>query len=334
MIGCRAAVFACVATATVVSPDDQRPQAREGVLIVDAYASSDFPAIARLLTGNESLTQLQDRLDAAVADGDGGPRRRLLAAAVAVEAAQLRGFQEMTGAVEVIEWACTLLRTHDAPGDAERIWFLASLAIFEGLASSTSVVVHADHALRRFPAEPRFELALAVGTELATFPDPREKGRLSARIGTQYDRLVTRLSNAARHESVRAEARVRLGFTLLRDGRPEQALEALDGAAGLTDEPFLVYLAHLFRGRALEKLDRLDDAVAAYRAAVAAVPGAQSAELALATALMKGAGRLEASERAKSAVMAERVADPWSGYGQGDLRLWPVIRQQLREAVQ
>ena len=59
---------------------------------------------------------------------------------------------------------------------------------------------------------------------------------------------------------IQAERHVRLGNTYLRLARPHLALPELVKAAAETADPFVVYLAHYFRGRAFEMLDRKSDA--------------------------------------------------------------------------
>jgi tetratricopeptide (TPR) repeat protein len=108
------------------------------------------------------------------------------------------------------------------------------------------------------------------------------------------------------------EARLRLGR--LQDGA-EPLLAAAD--AGSTDDRHR-YLARLFRGRALERLGRSDEAIASYRRALEAWPDAQAARLALAHALEKSSGPA-ASRALVDAVLdpirrPEAKPDPWFLY--------------------
>jgi tetratricopeptide (TPR) repeat protein len=321
---------------TLLPAQDTRvrlPAPSDAAALIDAYAAGGDARIAAALNRDDALRSLRQALERIDFQHEDLAEQRFIAAGLAVEAAQYRGFREATAALEIIEWACGMLRTHDPPDERERLWHRAAIAIQQGLAEGLALEAHVEHASGRFPDEPHFALARAVAAELRTFPDPRASERLSLRIATTFDLLVTRLHRAAAYEPVRAEARLRLGYVHLRNDDAERALRQLDVVPVLTSEPFLVYLAHLFRGRALERTDRIDEAIAAYRDAVAVVPGAQSAVLALASALMRGQGRAEADELARAAVSSVPVADPWAGYGQGDLRLWPMIRRQMREAI-
>ena len=63
-----------------------------------------------------------------------------------------------------------------------------------------------------------------------------------------------------------------------------------------------MYLARYFRGQALERQTRPDEAAFAYRGALAAIPGAESASFAL-SALLAGQGhRAEAAQIVDAAV--------------------------------
>jgi tetratricopeptide (TPR) repeat protein len=307
-----------------------------------------------VLNGASALERLRTALDGVQFD-PADRKRREQAAALAVEAARLVGASQKGAAFALIEWACALLRRDTSTTEAERLFHWAAAAVLEGVVlpslvphaevsvrrefvrppgqtSGVSILPHVEHALRRVN-EPRLQLARAVGLELRTFPDPQPKARLGQRDGPLFAQLVEALHRAATFSAVRAEALTRLGFSHLRDGHPERALAHLDDVPALTQDPWVLYLSHLFRGRAFEALGRDDEAVLAYRASVAAVPGAQSAMLALGSALFRVGAREDASAIAWAATAVPTVADPWVGYGQADLRFWPQIRDRLREAV-
>ena len=299
--------------------------------LIDAWASGRYEVLPAALNRPFAVENLRKALEKVRFD-PADRKRHEQAAALAVEAVQFAGAYHPAATFELIEWGCRLLRRDSVATEAERLFHRGAVAVLEGM-TNPSVVTHAEHGLRRFPADPRFELARAVAVELQTFPDPEPSVRLGQRDGTLFARLVDRLERAARFPEVRAEALARLGFAHLRDRHPERALAQLDHVPALTEDPWVLYLAHLFRGRALEALGRDDEAVEALRAAVAAVPGAQSAALALGAALLRTGAREEASAIAWASTAVPAVADPWIGYGQADLRFWPQIRDRLREAV-
>jgi tetratricopeptide (TPR) repeat protein len=138
-----------------------------------------------------------------------------------------------------------------------------------------------------------------------------------------------RLANAP---SIRAEIHVRLANTYLRLARPDLALPLLEQSLGETGEPFLIYLAHYFRGRVLEMLERNADAEEAYRQALAAMPGAQSASMSLA-ALRFAAGRRDAALDAIGDSLRRAAPDPWRLYQAGSARYLPSLVEQLRKEL-
>jgi hypothetical protein len=109
-------------------------------------------------------------------------------------------------------------------------------------------------------------------------------------------------------------------------------LSELATAAGSSD-PFVRYLAHLFRGRTIEALGGTDEAVAAYRSALLEIPNAQSASIALAAMLHK-ADQADAALAIMDRSFAARPSeDPWREYGFGQFRHWIAYRDRMREAL-
>jgi hypothetical protein len=82
----------------------------------------------------------------------------------------------------------------------------------------------------------------------------------------------------------------------------------------------------------LSALDRPDEAVAAFRTALASSPGAQSARVALMNALLMRGDRMAAEALAEQ-VQSESSAelDPWWSYWQGQYRLHPLAMARIRE---
>jgi tetratricopeptide (TPR) repeat protein len=111
------------------------------------------------------------------------------------------------------------------------------------------------------------------------------------------------------------EARLRLGKLLLEDGRAHEAHALLAFVADHATDQRLLYLAHLFLGRAAERRGRWQEAQRAYETAAQAWPDAQAARLGLARARERTAGPGEARELV-AATLADsrrpgRAPDPW-----------------------
>jgi hypothetical protein len=306
---------------------DDYERGEHSLVAASVHELSDLRAMRRAIE-RESEIWIPQTLPALV------DRRRLIVAAVAVETVERNGLIDWTAARGIIEWSCTLVRKNSAPTRAERYWHWAALALFQTAADATAVEIHAGHALKRFPDEPRFVLARAVGAELHTWPDERHGRSVRDRDPSSVETVIHSFEKAAEHEAVRGEANLRLGYFYFRLGSVPQALERFKDAAQAIEEPYLGYLLGLFEGRALERTGRLSDATVAFRRAAALLPRAQTAQLALAASLAKQGKRQEAEQIATASLRGGRPApDPWLMYGQGDRRLWPSIVAGLRKAL-
>ena len=139
-----------------------------------------------------------------------------------------------------------------------------------------------------------------------------------------------------------AEARTRLGRVLfLLDHRDEarKELERAYADARTTDDPSSEYLAAMFVARLHEDNDRIDEAIVAYRRAVAASPRFPAARAGLAR-LLAATGRVDEA----ASTMAEffrglspsgtSAIDPWTVYPRGRV-FWyrSQILRALRDVV-
>jgi tetratricopeptide (TPR) repeat protein len=131
---------------------------------------------------------------------------------------------------------------------------------------------------------------------------------------------LTRFAVAFSSPGTNAEAHVRSAWVLFQQERPKDALAMLDGVT-TGDDRELAYWAGLFGGRINDALGRHAEAERAYRAALAASPGAQSAGIGLALTLFK----MDRDHDADAVALAVRtrsgsVADPWWTYPMADRR--------------
>jgi hypothetical protein len=94
------------------------------------------------------------------------------------------------------------------------------------------------------------------------------------------------------------------------------------------------YLRELLMGQALLSADKTDEAVAAFRRAVALMPGAQSARVALMNGLLLRGDRAAADAMAQELQASPSTGiDPWWMYWQGDYRRYPQALAQAREQI-
>jgi tetratricopeptide (TPR) repeat protein len=169
----------------------------------------------------------------------------------------------------------------------------------------------------RFKDEPRFTLAQGIAVEW----------RWGSQAIPVFDALKDDLD-------VGAEARMRAGAVFLRGGKREIALKLFDEVESLTRDRYVIFLARFFTARALEAERKFSEAEAAYRAAAATVPNAQSASTALAAALFRTDRRSEAQRIAGEMLQAQPPpADPWRTYLHADDRFWPELISRVRMAI-
>jgi predicted Zn-dependent protease len=112
------------------------------------------------------------------------------------------------------------------------------------------------------------------------------------------------------------------------------ALSSFDDAERATRDPYLVYLARFLRGQVLERQKKIPEAMAAYRGALAAVPRAQSASLALAEQLYLSGKPGEAASILNGNLSADpQPVDPWRVYADADDRFWPELIARVRAEI-
>ncbi len=153
------------------------------------------------------------------------------------------------------------------------------------------------------------------------------------RVETRGAAAVERYREASKHDATRAEATVRLAWVLLESKRPADALATLDTFdERWTTEGVVVYWARLIRGKVLDAIGRPDDAVVAYRTALAVAPSAQSPRIGMMMVEARRNRGDEADQLAQTVRLApDPVADPWWIYAHGDLRFYAQRLKALRE---
>ena len=287
-------------------------------------------------------------LPTAVAAGTPQAReeQRRLVTTFALELAAVGSKKHAAAAARLVEWACPYIRAHTPKNDFDRAWQLAALSVLEGGIDSGGLHDHVDHVRSAFPNEPRLVLARGIAEEQFGAPTEvltrsvaganlaRAKELAVRAEGERYragERAAARFAEAAKDESLRAEASVRLGHVKIEMGRYDEALAALAGVERLTEDRALVYLVHLFRGIALENRARTQEARTSYQEALALSPGAHSATLRLA-ALEFRHGQLDAPEDLLDPLLRsdDPRRDPWWSYYAADWRFWYPRIERVR----
>jgi tetratricopeptide (TPR) repeat protein len=183
---------------------------------------------------------------------------------------------------------------------------------------------HFDHALRLFPRAA--DILFLKGCLHESLANPRVQAvireiRVPPRTVLDVRSERWELSEAARlfrralqADPEHGEARLRLGRTLARLGRHQDAASELTKALDGAPEPLLQYYASLFLAAEEEALGRFDRARSMYERAMALVPGAQAPRLGLSQLIHRTGDRVAARRMLEPLLEARDKAaedDPW-----------------------
>lgn len=277
---------------------------------------------------------------------DAREQQRRFLTSFALELAAVGSRKNAAAAARLIEWACPYVRAHTPQNDFDRAWQLAALAALEGGIDSPMLHAHLDHVQSGFGSEPRVVLARAIADEqfgapaevltrsIASANLARAKEALARAEGERFrasERAIARFREAAKIESIAAEATLRMGHVQYRAGRYDTALATWADLESKTADPALLFLVHLFRGLAYEASDRIGPARDAYIAALRVSPGAHSATMRLA-ALAFIHGRGDDPHPLVDALLRndDPRRDPWWSYYAADWRFWFPRIQHVR----
>ncbi len=268
---------------------------------------------------------------------------------------------------DLIEWTCVQLRANATPTPFEQSWHAASHALagrararqwllgqYPRLAHQKPVVqppaknnerppaTHLMHAIERFPDDPRFQLSRVVAWLWGRDGEPVRNVR--RRNEADGDRRITRrppqlealvaLEPLTSNADVADEAWLRIGLVRFTVGDFDAALRAFESAQAIAKRPSLQYLAHFNAGRALEGLQRTDDAIRAYQRALTIIPDAESATIAL-TSLQFARDDREDAVSTIARVFNRKPGSPDPGrlIGYGSFLHWADARSAMRAAL-
>ncbi|MBY0492636.1 MAG: tetratricopeptide repeat protein [Cyanobacteria bacterium] len=242
-------------------------------------------------------------------------RRLAVAAAFLLEVTGARLESDWGRFSDLIEWSCVQMRSAAQPTEFERAWHAAShalagragvrgwmLGVSPRLAHQKPAperklqpnerppATHLMHALERFPDDPHFPLSRIVAWTWGRDEEPMRNVRTRerddddrappARRKPQLEAVVA-LEPLTAMPEVATEAWIRLGLVHFTVGDFASALRAFESAQPIATDTSMKYLAFFNAGRALEGLKREDDAMRAYQRALAVIPDAGSATVAL-----------------------------------------------------
>jgi hypothetical protein len=334
------------------------PGAPNAQVLIDRYAAGEHEAVARELAAVRDFEALRKSLEkllpgwTTTAGASERPRRTITAASLLLEVTHAGLETDWIQLKTLVELGCRMLHAGSVPSEAERLWMLASVALGgggrdaafliggpEAITGSASVREHLNHARRRFPGESRFSLAAAMAEEIRSAGEPsRDRTRASSQIEQLQAVLrrntIQRFMKVAGIPALAAEAEMHIGYLWFQFRNGAEALKHLRIAHERSADPYVTYLAHFFAGRVLLEEKRMALAEAAFRDALATLPGTQSASQALAALLFIDGRRDEAYALIETSYNQRPLQpDPWRLYGYGDYRRWPALILQLREAI-
>jgi tetratricopeptide (TPR) repeat protein len=222
----------------------------------------------------------------------------------------------------------------------EVAWHKASLSILSGIRRPDYVedCAIAPLAHRMSPRVTTSELPPLVDPWIEIARGYADEGFTivnAALLGTRGVDALSHYDEAARYDATRAEAVTRKAWLLIRLNREQEALGALESFDdSWTTELAVKYWSRLFRGQALMKLRRFDDAERAFRASLDLVPSAQTARLGALTA-DTARDRLDAAYNWAREIRTapESYADPFWLYPFGDGRFKQARLDALRKSV-
>jgi tetratricopeptide (TPR) repeat protein len=340
------------------------------VAMLNAYEQGRYDeAVAKAAAlpdlGSFRLRFVQDSPQWVNADPARVDRRRGVAAALLLEVTAARLESDWGRFSDLIEWTCVQLRSTATPTDFERAWHRAShalagrararqwmLGLYPRLphqrpvtdrplpANERPPATHLMHALERFPDDPQFQLSRVIAWTWNRDDEPtrnvrrrNDDDRWRPSRAPQLEALVT-LEPLTSTAVVAPEAWVRIGLLHLSVGDYAPALRAFESAQPIANEQSIKYLAYFNAGRALEGLQRVDDAMRAYHRALEIIPDAESATVAL-TSLQFMRDDRDAAVSAIDRVFNRKpvAPDPGRLIGYGSFMRWPDLKAAMRKAL-
>jgi tetratricopeptide (TPR) repeat protein len=323
-----------------------------------AYDQEDYAAVALAMRSSPDIATLIEQFQSGGNPWPDRPEREAAFVLELTRAGLLSRKREDREAIRrLLEWYQPLLRGPLGPDAFEKYWLWACVALLEGGDDLTLADTLVTNALRRFPDEPRLQLAraflldrrrpnaraaatrtfeLAPRAGISETPIAREETRTSVTRTTgltaEHMREVSEAyDKAMAHADTRAEARIRKAWLLHRADRHQEALALLDSPETDSSDALLRYLRHMFQGRVYDALGLPEPAGDAYRAGQTLAPLAQSPKVALMAHALRRGDFITADRLATEVQSAPpQDWDPWWSYWQGDSRMFPAALSRLR----
>ena len=298
----------------------------------DRYLAGQYAAVVQQLTagGDESEAFRRFRLEASrwiATDPAATSLRRRAAVALALEVAALEMLHAWAPCRELLDWGAAELR-QEPSSRFEAAWVRAAAALGFRAQDMRWLVDQGflTRAKSRHPDDPHIRF-LSVAARL-TVPG---SGWLA--VPDDDAQAMAAMTGDA---VVGVDADLRLAQLYLQLQTYDRALHHAWRVTSRASDPPAVYLGRFLAGRALEGKGDTKAAAAEYEQALGALPGAQSATLALAALEANGGDGSRGLRRAERALVEAGPAehmDPWRLMPYGEFRRFPELISQLREGL-
>ena len=310
--------------------------------LLAAYAGGDYTVVERSITNNQQFEALRKAIGPATDEWKKAPKR--VQAVFLIDVARVGLNNNWVYWLDVLKEGRNLVMARRDAGlnpaaDAFEIaWHKTSVALLESLRRPDFLDEHGIRPLRgRMSAAP-----LATGEprlidpwiELARGVLDEQYSKTEENVERRGNDALPHLEVATTFESTRDEATVRKAWLLVQLHRSPEAVDALEGLRAPIADPVVRYWRHLFLARALEDVNRIDDAAAEYGEALKIMPDAETPAIGMIALEMRRDRRDEAN---RWSLIAKRTPpdaiDPWPQYFFADFRFFKERLIALRKAA-
>jgi Flp pilus assembly protein TadD len=254
-------------------------------------------------------------------------------------------------AMRLVNWVRQQLVDQRTPAPLEMVWHQAFIGLIEyyclkeGGAPNTSIIkdlqLELEYVRDRYPKEPQFLLAWAWGdywdyrpaAESMLWPEKMDIDHLWDTWEIPFLHSAEGYYAAAlATPATAAEAKVRIAELRLKRHDADGALAILRDVDATSRDREVRYLSSLEQGWAYDLNGDGAKAIESFRRALAFLPDAQTASIALAGALMIDGRPDEASDITDRALTAH-VLDPWIFHRYPAFQHYPDLMNRLREEL-
>ncbi len=332
--------LAAAVVAFVAALPRNGPQSLEQLLT--AYAGGDYQVIEHSITDAAKFELLQRSIGSAVDGWKKEPTR--VEAVFLIDVAVVGLNNNWTYWLDVLKEGRDFVTArkdvgvNPAADEFEIAWHKTAIALLESLRRPQILEEQGIRPLRnRMAAEP-----LANGEsrlidpwiELARGVLDEQYGVTEINVQKRGVDAIAHFDIAQKFDATRDEATVRKAWLLVQLHRAPDAVAALESLRGVIADPDVRYWRHIFLGRALESVNRVDDAASEYASALTVVPNSQAPAVAM-IALEMRRDRRDDANRWAAIVKATPpgAVDPWPQYFFADFRLFKERLVALRKAA-